>query len=247
MSEQFEFLLDQLPNLLWGFPGRRPGGLVMTFILTAFAIGVGFIAAVVVALGHHSALGVVRFISRTYVRIIRGIPLVVLLVLLLQLLGTGVLGFELSTLSTALVTLVLYSSAYQADIIATGISSVPQQLLDDARLHGAGWMQLTRTVSLPHSLRSMQPALVGQLITVFKDTSVVVVLGVAELTTTARIALGGDVQNAPYWVAMYLLVGTIYFLVAFTVSQVIDRRTNGSPMKYSTSGAGSQASFRIET
>lgn len=246
MSNQLEFLVDQLPNLLWGFPGHRPGGLVMTIILTVVAGGVGFGFAVVVALGHHSRRAPVRLLARSYVRVIRGIPLVVLLVLLLQIFGTGILGFELSTLSSALVTLVLYSSAYQADIIHTGIALVPQQLIDDARLHGAGWMQLARTVTLPHSLRSMRPALASQLITVFKDTSVVVVLGVADLTTTARIALGGDVRNAPYWVAMYLAVGTIYFAVAFAASQMIERWTKFAPTKYSGPERGSQTSLQIE-
>ncbi len=229
MSEQIRFLIDQLPNLLWGFPSRRPGGLVMTFILTAVAVGVGFFLAAAVALGHHSKFALVRVLSRGYVRVVRGIPLIVLLVLLLQILSTGVLGFSVSVLTSALVTLVLYSSAYQADIIHTGIASVPQQLLDDARLHGAGWFQLARTVSLPHSLRVMRPALAGQLITVFKDTSVVVVIGVAELTTNARIALGGDVNNAPFWVATYLLVGTIYFAFALFLSLLIERRGTRSP------------------
>ncbi len=223
MSDQIQFLIDQLPNLLWGFPGRRPGGLAMTLILTVVSVGIGFVLAVVVGVAHHSHYVIVRFVARAYVRIIRGIPLVVLLVLLLQVLTTGLIGLEISVLASALVTLVLYSSAYQGDIIHTGIASIPQQLLDDARLQGARRWQLLRTITLPYSLRSMRPALVSQLITVFKDTSVVVVLGVAELTTNARIALGGDVQNAPYWVATYLLVGTIYFSVAFTASRLIEQ------------------------
>ncbi|MGI9645881.1 MAG: hypothetical protein ACR2O6_11295, partial [Ilumatobacteraceae bacterium] len=79
-------------------------------------------------------------------------------------------------------------------------------------------------VRLPYGVRVMQPALAGQAITLFKDSSVVIVLGVADLTTTARIALGSDVTNAPFWVATYLTVGAIYFVVAFTVSRVARRR-----------------------
>ena len=114
----------------------------------------------------------------------------------------------------------LYSSAYQADIIRTGLRSVPGGIVDWARLMGSSRWQVYRRVKLPYSLRVMQPALAGQGITLFKDTSVVVIIGVADLTTTARIVLGGDVGNAPYWVATYLMVGLLYFGVAFGLSRL---------------------------
>lgn len=71
----------------------------------------------------------------------------------------------------------------------------------------------------------MRPALTTQAITIFKDSSVVVVLGVSDLTTNARIALGGDVTNAPYWVATYLLVGFLYWCVAFGLARFAERRS----------------------
>ena len=117
----------------------------------------------------------------------------------------------------------LYSSSYQADIVYTGLRTVPLKLVDDARLMGSTRWQVFGHVKLPYSLRVMQPALTGQAITLFKDTSVVVILGVADLTTNARIALGSDVTNAPFWVATYLTVGFLYFLVAFGLSRLARR------------------------
>lgn len=224
MGEQIEFLWRHLPHFLIGFPSQRPGGLLLSVLLAAVAFAVGAVVAVPIGLGHHARFGLVRFLARRWVGLFRGIPLLVLLVLIHQFVGAGrVPGIETSTLGSAFLALALYSSAYVGDIVTAGVSAVPQQLLDDARLLGAGRATLTRTVTLPYSLRVMRPALTTQAITIFKDSSVVVILGVADLTTTARIALGGDVGNAPFWVSTYLFVGFLYFVVAFGLARIVRR------------------------
>jgi len=229
MSDQLDFVFRQLPNLLWGFPNNRPGGLVLSILLSAGAIAVGFVFAAGLGFAHHSRWVVVRFLARRLVWLIRGIPLIVLLVLLFQILGTGIIfGLELSAFWAAAVTLVLYAMAYQGDIVRAGIAAVPAQLVDDARLLGASRTTIARTITIPYALRVMRPALVTQAITIFKDSSVVVVLGVVELTTTARIALGSDIQNAPFWVATYLMVGALYWAVAFTLAKVVRPRRGPS-------------------
>ncbi len=223
MSDQFDFLLRQLPNLLWGFPSRRPGGLLLSLLLSAGAISAGLVLAIALAFANHSRNRLVQVLARRVVWAIRGIPLIVLLVLMFQLLGTGTLfGVSFSAFWAAAVTLTLYAAAYQADIVTAGITAVPQQLVSDARLLGASPVTVARTVTLPYCLRTMRPALVTQAITIFKDSSVVVVLGVADLTTNARIALGGDVSNTPFWVATYLLVGFLYWCVAFGIARLVN-------------------------
>lgn len=238
MSEQLQFLWDQLPNLLWGFPSQRPGGLLMSVLLSAASLTVGFVVAIVVSIGHHAQSKVIRWVARRYVWLIRGIPLLVLLVLLHQLLNSGARdglawgllpGVSVSPLGSAFIALALYSSAYLCDVLTAGIQAMPQHYVDDARVLGASRTRVLRTVTLPYVLRVMRPALVTQAITVFKDSSVVVVLGVADLTTTARIALGSDVANAPYWVATYGLVGLLYFIVAFGLGRLATRRGLDSP------------------
>ena len=221
MSDQLEFVLENLPNLLIGFPGQRPGGLLMTLGLAAVGLGVGFAVSVGVAAVLDSRIRLVRGLAAAYVQVFRGIPLLLLLLIVHQMLGGGhLLGFRSTSLVSAVVALVLYSSSYQADIIHTGLRTVPPALVEDARLMGSSRGQVFARVKLPYGLRVMQPALTGQAITLFKDTSVVVILGVADLTTTARIALGTDVTNAPFWVATYLTVGLLYFVVAFGLSRI---------------------------
>lgn len=231
MSDQLDFLITNLPHLLFGYPGNRPGGLLMSVLLALGGVGVGFVVAVVVGGVLDSRFGLVRGFAKAYVHIFRSVPLILLLLLVHQLLAGGRLfGFESTPVVSALVALVLYSSSYQADIIRSGLRAVPDRVVEDARLMGASRLQVYGLVKLTFSLRVMQPALTGQAITVFKDTSVVVILGVADLTTNARLALGADVGNAPFWVTTYLTVGALYFAVAFGLSRLAfgyERRIHG--------------------
>ena len=83
----------------------------------------------------------------------------------------------------------------------------------------------------------MLPALTGQAISLFKDTSVVIVVGMAELMMAARVLLGSDINNAPYWVAVYLTVGFLYFVVAFSLSSIAQRvesKTRSGDLTHST-------------
>jgi len=191
----------------------------MTLFLSLFGFGLGLVVALLVAAARDANSKILRTISLGYIHVMRGIPLILLLLLTHQILGGRTLfGLE-SPLFSALVTLTLYSGAYQGDIVAAGFRSVPTGVVEDARLLGCGRWKILSLVKLPYSLRVMQPALAGQAITLFKDSSVVVILGVVDLTTTARLALGSNVTNAPHWVAAYLTVGAIYFVVAFGLSR----------------------------
>ena len=114
-------------------------------------------------------------------------------------------------------------SAYQAEIVRAGFRAMPARLAESARLLGSTPRQVYLRIKLRYAWRVMLPAFTGQAISLFKDTSAVVILGVADLMTVARISLGSDVGNAPYWVGLYLVVGFLYFLVAFGLSRLAQR------------------------
>ncbi len=221
MTDQITFLLNNILNLLFGFPGHRPGGLIMSIVLAAAAIGLGFVVAIVIGTGYGSRRRPLRWLAHAYVQIFRGIPLVLLLLLVHQLLGYGRrLDLNPTPLLSAVVALTLYSSAYQAEIIRAGLRATPTQLTESALLLGSNQRQVYWRIKLRYTWHVMLPAFTGQAISLFKDTSVVIIIGVADLMTTARIALGSDVGNAPYWLSLYLLVGFFYFLVAFVLSRL---------------------------
>ncbi len=138
MSDSIVFLLRSIPNLLVGFPGHRPGGLLMSLLLAVIAIGLGFVLAVIIGIGYESRRRPLRLISHLYVQLFRGIPLILLLLIVHQILGNSrSLGLERSPLTSALVALTLYSSAYQAEIVRAGLQSVPERIVEAAQLLGS--------------------------------------------------------------------------------------------------------------
>lgn len=237
MSEQVAFLLDNLPNLAFGFPGQRPGGLLMSVILAVVAVMLGFLIAIAIGAGYGSRSRCLRWLCHLYVQVFRGLPLILLLLLVHQLLGYARRqGVDLTVRTSALMALTLYSSAYQAEIVRAGLEAVPQQMVEAARSMGSTPWQAYWLIKVRYTMRVMLPAFTGQAISLFKDTSVVVIIGVADLMTVSRIILGGDVDNAPYWVGMYLVVGGLYFAVAFGLSRLawrLERQASKSDLVHS--------------
>lgn len=219
MAEQLQFVWDQLPNLLFGFPKNRPGGLVLSVLLSAAAIVAGLVLAVGASSLLQSHTLIVAAFAKRVVWVFRSVPLIVLLLLGHSVLGSGVLGVSTSPFVSALIALTLYAGAYLTDVVHAGRSAIPPAAIEAAQLLGAGPWHRLRTVVMPWSFNVMRPALATQAITIFKDSSVVVVLGVAELTTSARTALGATVGNAPFWLVTYLVVGALYWIVSFLIGR----------------------------
>ncbi|MEM7536600.1 MAG: amino acid ABC transporter permease [Chloroflexota bacterium] len=223
VSEQLQFIVTNLPHLLLGYPNQRPGGLLLSLLMAVVAIGLGFVLGGIVGNVYTSRWRVLQWFCRIYVELLRGLPLLLLLLIVYQVVGGRRFGLNLSPLAAAMISLTLYSSAYQAEIIRAGLQSVPEDLRESARVLGSSPWQTYWLIRLRYALRVMLPALVGQAISLFKDTSVVLIIGVADIMMVARIALGSDVTNAPHWVPLYMTVGFLYFCVAFSLSQLARR------------------------
>ena len=224
MTEQIAFLLENIPRLLIGFPGQRPGGLVLSILLAAAAIGLGFVIALFLGAASNSPFRVVRGFGRVYVQVFRGLPLILLLLLVHQLLSSGRrYGLVNAPRLSALVALTLYSSAYQAEIVRAGLRAVPPQMAEAARLLGGRPWEVYLWIKMRYAWRVMLPAFTGQAISLFKDTSAVIIIGVTDLMTVARISLGSSIGDATHWVGMYLLVGFFYFCIAFGLSLLAQR------------------------
>jgi His/Glu/Gln/Arg/opine family amino acid ABC transporter permease subunit len=213
-----EFLWRNLPNLLIGFPGERPGGLLLTILLASASIVAGFGLALPLGSMGASRWWLVRRIADVYVAVFRGLPLLLLLLLVHQV-ASGRFGLDFSPLTSAGIALTLYAAAYFTEVIRAGLLAVPREMMESARTMGAGFNRQFLRIRLRYAVHKMMPALANETITVFKDSSVVVVLGVADLMTVARATLGSSVKNTVYWVPMYLLVGLMYASVALLVSR----------------------------
>ena len=148
----------------------------------------------------------------------RGLPLVLLLLLIHTLGSRAVIGLNLAPLTSAIITLMLYSSAYQAEIVRAGLRTVPQTQIEAAQASGLGYVDVLRLVILPQALRAMLPAFAGQAIAIFKDTSFVMILGVSDLMMVGRTM--GNASNEQYFITLYATIGLLYFVVAYAISLI---------------------------
>ncbi|GAA5438502.1 amino acid ABC transporter permease [Deinococcus aquaticus] len=195
---------------------------VLTFLALTLAVPLGLLAGIM----RVSTLPVIRLIATVYIDLFRAVPLIVWVfgafLLLPYMLGTG------TQFPSVVLALATFTGAYFAEIVRAGIQSLPQGQSEAARSLGLTGTQTMLRVVLPQALRRMVPPLLGQTITLFKDTSLVSIVGMAELAGTGRIT-ANRLVSATF--EIYLAISLLYFLVASALSVVADRleRAPGVP------------------
>jgi general L-amino acid transport system permease protein len=184
------------------------GGLLLTLFLAVGGILLSFPIGVLLALGRRSSLPAVRVVCVGYIELIRGVPLITLLFL-----GAFMIGFFLpegverpDPVIRALIAFVMFTSAYVAEIVRGGLQSVPSGQVEAAQALGLSSYRTTRQIVLPQALRSVIPGLVGQFISLYKDTSLVFIVGLADLLTIAE-----NITKQPDFLAQGLIVETLLF------------------------------------
>jgi general L-amino acid transport system permease protein len=167
--------------LLRGFGGVKPenwGGFLLNVIVAVVAIFVSFPIGLLLALGRRSTLPVVRTFSVGFIEFIRGVPLVTLLIF-------GVFAFELllppglrlPNIVLAMIMFVVFSSAYVAEIVRGGLQGVPEGQYEASRALGLRYPRMMRSIVLPQALRNTIPSMISHFISLFKDTSLLVGVG----------------------------------------------------------------------
>jgi general L-amino acid transport system permease protein len=215
--------------VLVGFGGVDPdqwGGLMLTFVLAVAGIVLSFPFGVLLALGRRSRLPVVRAVCVAYIELIRGVPLITLLFM-----GFFVLGFILPAGSQpprlivrALVAIVLFTAAYIAEIVRGGLQAVGRGQADAAMAVGLSPVAATRLIVLPQALRAVIPGLVGQFITLFKDTSLVAIVGLRELLGTARaLTSQGEFVAQGLHAETLVFASFVYWTISYTMSKESQR------------------------
>lgn len=216
-------------------PTSRWGGLPLTLLLCVVGLVIAFPTGVLLALGRRSPWPVLRFMCVTYIEVIRGVPLISVLFMasfMLPLLLPQ--GFQLDVLLRVLVGITLFTAAYLAEVVRGGLQAVSQGQWLAARALGLQPWQVQRHVVLPQALRAVVPALVNSFIGTFKDTSLVMIVSLYELTGALTLALGGDPTWRPFYLEGYLFIAAIYWVFCFGMSQYsrwIERRLNARPVR----------------
>src|SRR4028118_1152241 len=195
------------------------GGLVLTLFLAVISIVLSFPLGVLLALGRQSSLPVVRLLSTLYIEIIRGLPLIGILFLgqvMLQLFLPPEYP-KLDRVIRAIAGLTLFSAAYLAENVRGGLQAVPRGQIEAAKSIGLNTPLLTILIVLPQALRTVIPAIGGQFIGLFMDTSLLSLFGMLELVGISRAVLANPSYIGRY-AEVYLFIGIIYWIFCYSMS-----------------------------
>jgi len=197
-------------------------GLQVTLYIFVIAIILGFIIGLVIALLRLAPNKILNWISKVYVDAIRGTPFIVQLFFIYF----GVNSLQLISLNSTtagIVTVAINAGAYFAEIIRAGIQSIDKGQTEAARSIGFTGSQTMRYVVLPQAFRRMLPTITNQSIISLKDTSLLSVIGIADLTQQGQIQASATFEAFKVWLA----VGIIYFIIIYLLTLLanfIERR-----------------------
>lgn len=198
------------------------GGLMLTLILAAASILLSFPIGVVLALGRRSRLPIVSGVCTVYIEIIRGLPLIAILFMAQVMAPIFLPGITLDRVLRAMIGFTVFTSAYMAENVRGGLQSVGRGQYEAASAIGLTGPLTTLLIVLPQALRAVIPSTVGQFISLFKDTSLVAVVGLFDLMGIARSILAN-----PKWLGLqaelFLFAALLYWVFSYTMS-VASRR-----------------------
>ena len=207
------------------------GGLPLTLILSANGIVFSFPLAVMLALGRRSELPAIKALSIGFIEIVRGVPLITVLFMASLMIPLFLPeGITIDKVLRAQVGFILFAAAYEAEVIRGGLQAIPKGQFEAADALGMSYWQKTGFIILPQALKIVIPPMVNTFIGFFKDTSLVIIIGLFDLLGAVRAA-SSDAEWRPFYIEGLVFVGLIYFAFCFTMatySRRLEQRLNTS-------------------
>lgn len=210
-----ESVLPPVPTNLWG-------GLLLTLLLTVVGIVFSFPLGVLLALGRQSKLPVINWLCVIYIELIRGVPFISVLFMAQLMLPLFLPGITIDRVVRAMAGVIIFSAAYLAENVRGGLQSIPRGQHEAARALGLSSWQTTLLIILPQALRAVIPILVGQFIALFKDTSLVVIVGLLDLMGIARTVLAQP-DFLGLQAEVYTFVAVVYGVFCYLMSAFSQR------------------------
>jgi len=211
IGNNFRFLVVQGLLGLGGFTGG-------TLRLAIPAIVLGFVLGIFVGVARLARARWIRLPATLYVEFFRGVPLV-MVIFWIWFIIPQLLRLPIPEYGVALTAFVIFEAAYFGEIVRAGIQSVPRGQVEAATALGLTRAQALRFVVLPQAIRNMVPALVTQMIVLFKDTSLASIIGYVDLTKAAQIVNNREIR--PF--ELYLFIAVVYFVFTYSMSRVAGR------------------------
>lgn len=204
--------LRLVPTHLWG-------GLLLTLVISAVGMVGSLPLGILLALGRRSAMPVIRLLCVGFIEFIRAVPLITILFMSLVILPLFLPpGSNFDQLLRALIGVTLFASAYMAEVVRGGLQAVPQGQYEAARALGLGYWKMMRLIVLPQALRIVIPAIVSTFIALFKDTTLVLIIGLSDMLQMIQLGVS-DAQ----WIGMategYVFAALVYFVFCYSMSR----------------------------
>ena len=213
-----------------GLPGMHPvsvihwGGLMLNVLLAVAGIVLSLPIGIGLALGRRSQLPVVKLLCVAFIEIFRGVPLITLLFMSQVLVPLAFPeNFPQNSLFRAAVVITLFSSAYMAENIRGGLQALHPGQAEAARALGLSGWQITFLISLPQAIRNVIPAIVGQFIALFKDTSLVYIIGMLDVVEIGRAFIQGNPEYLPSARELFIFLAIVFWIFTYGMSYVSRR------------------------
>ena len=204
--------LSYVETSLWG-------GLPVTLILATYGLAFAFPYGILLALGRRSNLPLIKGLCVGFIELIRGVPLISLLIMASVMLPLFLpSGTTIDKFLRAQVAVILFAGAYIAEVIRGGLQSLPKGQFEAADAMGLNYSQKTLLIILPQALRVVIPPLINTFIGFFKDTSLVLIIGIFDFLNTANQALV-DPNWAGFPGEVYLFAAFVYFIFCYSMSR----------------------------
>ena len=219
-------LLRGLP----GVPGLQPvsvihwGGLMLNLLLAVAGIVISFPIGVALALGRRGNLPVVKLLCVAFIEIFRGVPLITLLFMSQTLVPLAFPeDFPQNSLFRAGIVITLFSAAYMAENIRGGLQAIHRGQAEAAASLGLPNWQITMFITLPQAIRNVIPAIVGQFISLFKDTSLVYIIGMLDVVEIGRAYIQGNPEFIPSAKELFIFLAFVFWIFTYNMSYVSRR------------------------
>lgn len=202
----FDILLESFPQLM--------KGLSVTIGLTLISVFIASILAIFMAIGRSYSRQPIPFFILIYEKVFRGIPLLVLFILIYF--GLAQAGIIIDVFIAAVIGLALHSTAYQIQIFRSAINSIPEGQFIAARSLGMSNFNVMRYIIIPQMLRLSIPGWSNEFTIVLKDTSITIAIGVIDLMRQGRYIIVREPNSA---LVILLFIAFIYFILVFSINQ----------------------------
>ena len=216
-----------------GVPGLQPvsvpnwGGLTLNLLLSVAGITLSLPIGIVLALGRRSELPVVKLLCVVFIETFRGVPLITLLFMSQHLVPLAFPEtFPRNSLFNAGVVITLFSAAYMAENIRGGLQGLHPGQAEAARALGLPEWQTTLLISLPQAIRNVIPAIVGQFIGLFKDTSLVYIIGMVDAVEIGTTLIRGNPEYRVSTKEVFIFLALMFWIITYGMSYV-SRRIEG--------------------